>query len=790
MLLKATNQLIRNALGGVLLWSVCESALAAEKVTFEAHVKPILRQHCAGCHNQDDAASDFAADSYDATLAGGAGGDVVAAGDADGSRLWRLVNHDEEPVMPPGGDKLPEEQLRVLRAWIEGGLLRDANSKPAARKTPAVAAVAPSDLGKPIGEPAMPRGVFRQPVVTAASVGPIDALATSRWAPLVAVPWQRQVSLYHSEKRWLLGVLPYLEGVPRVVRFSRDGSLLLVAGGREASLGTAALFDVATGARLVTVGDEVDTVLAADLSPDNALIAIGGPKKKVRVYRVADGSLAYTCAKHTDWITAVQFSPDGELLATADRSAGLRLWQAQAGHERGDLRGHKAAIPSLSWRGDGGLLASASEDGTARLWSPEGAAVKSWNAHDGGALSIDFASDGRLVTAGRDRRVKLWKPDGGLLGELARTPDVALAAAFTHDAKSVVVSDWLGKVRVVSIEGEEVLGRLIANPLSLEDRLASAEQRLSEADDRLAESRRKVESASGELESGRERHAEYAARVANAELAMTDSSDRVANAESAAEQRGRASRAVAVAYKEVEATLIALQEQLAETVENEDETDALVAQVESAKRSRDATSAAAAAAEELMEQAGTALVANREALDQSERLVAQISNQRAGLPDLAGLEQNVHASEQAVAKREQAYQKASKALGSAEKELERFQSAADTLASQHEQSAERLDLLRSEAGAASAKRDEASQKKERANDELARLRAELKGLRAKIVEQRAQVEAAADPLKDLNGVVVDRQAKLANAEREQQLLEARLETLRSIQAYRADHGDR
>src|SRR5690606_23183947 len=149
--------------------------------------------------------------------------------------------------------------------------------------------------------------------------GAVGAMAASPWAPLVAIGGQRQVLLYHTATHELLGVIPYVVGAPQVVKFSRNGDLLLVAGGRGASLGVVDLWDVKTGRRIARIGDEVDAVLAADISPDHSLVALGGPRKRVKVFRTADGSLAYDFTKHTDWVTALEFSPNGKLLITADR---------------------------------------------------------------------------------------------------------------------------------------------------------------------------------------------------------------------------------------------------------------------------------------------------------------------------------------------------------------------------------------------------------------------------------------------------------------------------------------
>jgi len=504
----------------------------AAKVTYVDHVQPILRQHCFACHGPDQKKNDLALDSYASAMKGGASGEVVFAGDPDSSYLWLLVSHELEPAMPPGGAKLPQAELDVIKAWIVGGLLEKGDSVARKPAKPAVAALTPTADNRPAGEPAMPQGVLREPVLHAPHRGAPTALAASPWAPVAAIGASFQVSLYNTDTGELLGVLPFIEGSPYALRFSRDGSMLLAGGGRSGARGMVALFDVKSGRRLTTVGDELDAVLAADLRSDHSLIALGGPRKAVRVYRVADGSLAYEITKHTDWVTALEFSPDGKFLATADRSGGLLLWDAETGRERGDFRGHTEQITSISWRGDSAVLASTSEDDTVRLWqTSDGAQIKSWSAHVPGSTSVQFAREGQLVSAGRDAIVKTWQADGATIRNVATLEDIALAARFTHDSKRIVASDWRGNVRVYDAETGNTAATLDPNPPTIDARLAQAEtqvgqlrQTAQQVQEQLAAAQQQVAAAESALEKARaeaqaktELHAESASKLGTAE---------------------------------------------------------------------------------------------------------------------------------------------------------------------------------------------------------------------------------------------------------------------------------
>src|SRR6478672_12593985 len=382
------------------------------KISYDEHVRPILREHCFSCHSADKQESGLQLDSYQKAMAGGSSGEVVLPGDLASSRLWALVSHAEEPKMPPKQDKLAAAKLDVISKWIEQGAPENAGSKVTLKKNP-LAAVAGATGGKPEGPAAMPAGLLKQPVLYTKRPGQITALAASPWAPLVAVAGQKQVALYHSDSGELLGILPFPEGIPHVIRFSRNGSVVLVAGGRGGHSGCVVLYDVKTGKRIAKIGDELDAVLAADINASQTLVALGGPNRVVRIFSAQTGELMHEIRKHTDWIYAMEFSPDGKSLTTADRSGGLFVWEADTARESLFLRGHTGGVTDIDWRHDSAIFASAGDDGTVKLWDVnEGKAAKSWEAHKGGAFCVRFAHDGRLVSSGRDNTVKTWAADG------------------------------------------------------------------------------------------------------------------------------------------------------------------------------------------------------------------------------------------------------------------------------------------------------------------------------------------------------------------------------------------
>jgi mono/diheme cytochrome c family protein len=104
-----------------VIWATggARAATPAEQA-FERHVRPILVEHCQGCHGGKKQMGGLRLDSREALAKGGDNGAVVKAGDPDGSRLIQAVRHAGELKMPPR-KRLPAEAVAALEAWVRAG---------------------------------------------------------------------------------------------------------------------------------------------------------------------------------------------------------------------------------------------------------------------------------------------------------------------------------------------------------------------------------------------------------------------------------------------------------------------------------------------------------------------------------------------------------------------------------------------------------------------------------------------------------------------------------------------
>lgn len=436
------------------------SAAAVDSVNYEEHIKPIFRQHCLNCHGEDKQKADLNLQSYATALKGGSGGAALVAGRSSQSLLFKsITDADDDARMPPKKPAIPQEQIAMIQKWIESGLKEASISQSLVAERDLSFKPSLNSSAKP-KTPAMPEALPEVRLPQMKRPLAVLTLDLSPWAPLVALAAQDHVRLMNIDTQSEMGRLPFPEGEPHMLRFSRDGLVLMAAGGKPVELGKVVLFDVKTGNRLATIGDEVDSVLAADLSPDQKSVALGGAGKVVKVYDTTNGKLRYKIEKHTDWIMAVAFSPDGKTLATADRTGGLHLWDAASGRALLSLNEHKASVRALDWRADSKLLVSAGEDGLIIWWDAKDGwpAISKPNAHPpirqpgtygklpNGVVAARFDAEGRLCTAGRDHTIRVWDAGGTEVQSFLLKNTQPLCAALSHKGDKIIGGDTAGEV--------------------------------------------------------------------------------------------------------------------------------------------------------------------------------------------------------------------------------------------------------------------------------------------------------------------------------------------------------
>ncbi|CAN5865890.1 hypothetical protein BH23PLA1_BH23PLA1_26100 [soil metagenome] len=101
--------------------SLADSRPDEDEVEFEADVRPILDLYCFECHGSKTPEAGLRLDSIQAILEGGDGGPAIVPGKSAESLLFEVLTNEEGFRMPPEGEPVPEEEIEIIRAWIDQG---------------------------------------------------------------------------------------------------------------------------------------------------------------------------------------------------------------------------------------------------------------------------------------------------------------------------------------------------------------------------------------------------------------------------------------------------------------------------------------------------------------------------------------------------------------------------------------------------------------------------------------------------------------------------------------------
>jgi hypothetical protein len=171
-------------------------ALGAESVDFAHEVLPILQQHCAKCHTDGRYEGAISFDTREAVLESGI---AEPGASADSSLLERLTIDDPDLRMPLEAPPLSEEEVDVLRWWIDAGLpwqegftfKKNAYEAPLKPRRPEL------------------------PASTSGSANPIDRIVGAYWQEHGVEPPQplSDAAFYRRASLDLTGLLPTIEEV-------------------------------------------------------------------------------------------------------------------------------------------------------------------------------------------------------------------------------------------------------------------------------------------------------------------------------------------------------------------------------------------------------------------------------------------------------------------------------------------------------------------------------------------------------------------------------------------------
>ena len=100
-----------------------EQLSSADINFFESRIRPILIEHCYGCHSSDAdrIRGGLLLDTREGWQVGGISGPAIIPGDPDASLLIESIRWEDEDFQMPPRRKLPDSDISLLEEWVRRG---------------------------------------------------------------------------------------------------------------------------------------------------------------------------------------------------------------------------------------------------------------------------------------------------------------------------------------------------------------------------------------------------------------------------------------------------------------------------------------------------------------------------------------------------------------------------------------------------------------------------------------------------------------------------------------------
>ncbi len=444
--------------------SLCGSSYGDEpasttdtKVNYRLQIEPIFRQHCQGCHQPAKAEGGLIMTNPQVMLEkGGDSGASIVPSKADESHLVaEITPRDGKAEMPKGAPPLSTSEIDLIRRWINEGASTEGwtestevytvDQPPPYQSSPAITALAFSPNGK--------------------------WLAVSGFHEVVLI----DTATYKLSRR-LIGRSERIEDVA----FSKDSSLLAVAGGIPGVMGELQLWNPESGElqRGWNIGS--DTLYGVAWSPDDKLISVGCADNSVRAFEAATGKQVVFSATHEDWALDTVFSLKGDHLLSVSRDRSMKLVHVETQRfvdnvtsiTPGAQKGGLIAIDRHPTREE---VACGGADSVPKIYKifrekqrqigDDFNLIRALPAMEGRVFDVQYNRDGSRLAAvssnHQSGKLSLYSPDEGK--ELFTIPSAQsglFAVGFSADSNVVAAGGSDGKVLIVNTQSGQIIHTL------------------------------------------------------------------------------------------------------------------------------------------------------------------------------------------------------------------------------------------------------------------------------------------------------------------------------------------
>ncbi|MBY0502830.1 MAG: hypothetical protein K2X03_02905 [Bryobacteraceae bacterium] len=435
-----------------LLWALPYFApcLAAAEPSFYRDVRPILQQQCASCHRPGGASSGLDVTTYSALAAGGKRGAAFVAGQADESLTVKYLLAVAQPRMPLGGAALPNDQVELIRAWINAGAKDDSPAVETSTAKPALYSQAP--------------------VITAVRYSPDGQL--------LAVAGNGEILLHRADGSGLVSRLPGQAERLLSLAFSRDGKILVAGGGTPARFGEVQVWDVAAAKPLRAMKLTTDTVFGASLAPDGSRIAVGCADNTVHVFDAKSGEEAYKIGNHENWVLSTVFGVNSQRLVSVGRDRAAKLVDAATGRFLENVNLLRGELTAVARHPAKDIVVLGGEERVPYVYlmdrpknmkiADDTTLVRKLGRQNGPIMTLDWSPDAQLIAvAGAAPEVNLYDAGTGELRWALKGHAAGIySVTFSPDSKRLAAAGFDGQVRLYDTSTGQLVKAFIPVPMA------------------------------------------------------------------------------------------------------------------------------------------------------------------------------------------------------------------------------------------------------------------------------------------------------------------------------------
>ncbi len=423
-----------------------------EAVSFSRHIAPILIEKCVACHGATQPKSNYRLDTYERLLRPGEFElPPVTPGKLDESELYRLVAEEtsKDSWMPKGGERLRDEQIALIRRWIEQGAQFDGadRSAPLASLVPRSYDPAPQSYRAPL---------------------PVTAVAFHPQGHELAVSGYNEITIWNAADGTLLRRVGQVPQRIYGLAYSPDGTYLAVAAGVPGTRGEVLLVDASgsepAGAHKL-LASMPDAAFDVAFSPDGTRLAACAADRSIRVFAVPEGTQQLLIEDHADWVMAVAWNPDGTRLASASLDKTSKVFDAATGEGLQTYNGHGERVFGVVFSPDGKQVITSGGDRQLHFWNPEdGKKIANVGGFGHEVYQLELLG-GDVLSCSADKSVRHHRADNrAQVRVYSGHADWVYALAVHAASKRVASGSYDGEVRVWNAEDGKELLKFLASP--------------------------------------------------------------------------------------------------------------------------------------------------------------------------------------------------------------------------------------------------------------------------------------------------------------------------------------